>query len=199
MNQSKSQRWHHSKYVVFLIIALLISSSFSFKNACDDKSVLSIQVYNSCIDSLLFSSKDNSKIILRDTTLTIVGTANKDVRKILGDSICYQLHMNFKELNTNSEIINKKQLRENKRVLYLSDVYKTLSVSAKENPSTFWYELKFKYPMIKSIIGFSKVSFTENNDYAIVLMSDLSQELHNITSLIYLKRDHKRYKIIYIK
>lgn len=199
MNQLKSLRHSHSKYVIFLIIVSLISGSFSLKNICNDKEILSMQVYNSCIDSLLTSSKDNSKIILRDSTLLIIGTANKDVRKILGDSICYYLHVNFKELNTSAKIINKKQLRENKRILYLSDVYKTLSIPANEYSSTFWYELKFKYPMIKSIVGFSKVSFTENNDYALVLMSDFSQEQHNIISLIYLKRDHKRYKIVYIK
>jgi len=145
--------------LVSIVVFYLILISYKSTHACDETSRSQSTIYNVCIDSLTDLKNNNSRIILSDTTIKLLGAANKDVVRIVGDSIVSQLYSNYNTLNNSLEFIDKKKLLLNKKIFYLNDIYATLSSSAKSSSVIFWSELKNKYPMIKDVIAFSKISF----------------------------------------
>lgn len=188
------------KFVLKVIFVFIITTSFNLAKDCSENDTLTYRVYNSCLDSLVFNSNSIEKIILVDSTFTFLGNPDKAIRKILNDSITYELHVNYLALNKNPEMMVRiKSLHYKNRMLYYSDVFNTLSPSAKKSSDVFWSELKLKYPIFKNIVSFSKVSFSKDKNYALLKMSDVSEELHGISYQVYLKREKKKYKIIYIK
>jgi hypothetical protein len=191
-----------AKSLNLLLFVLIITAGCFTKKIKERKSIDPIyDIYNVCLDSFFLNSKlsKSEKLILNDSTFNFLGNSDKAIRGLIGDTATYELHVGFKDLNKTSVKIEKNNLKSSANIFYLSDINRTLNLTAQDNSFDFWKKLNTKHPMAKKIISFTKVSFSQNQKCALLDVNEISEESHSISRQVYLRREHDKYKIIYIK
>ncbi len=186
-----------------LLYLFTFSSCFVIKTSDSKNRKMEYSVYNACLDSLLLNPKIGTEqmLVLMDSTRNFTGGASREARRILSDSIAYELHLNYTKLNkTGNELIDKKQLHSTKQILYYSEVFRILNTKNEKNYNeNFWSEIHIKYPRIKYIVQLSKISFSKNGYFALLQIKQELDSIDSISSQIYLKKEKNEWKIVFIK